>query len=123
MSFLDNINGVSSKTIKSLSDAGKDKISDEFKGIIDFCVDDNENIDSYSGNGYEGNGLSGNGYEGNGFEVFGGNGFEDIGGNGFEDFGTNGYEGNGFAELGGNGENLYNDYNFDEEMNDFWQEG
>lgn len=121
MSFLDNINGVSAQTIKTLSDT-KNEIPEDFKGIIDFCIDDaTENVDSFGGNGYEGNGYEGNGFAGNGFEDFGGNGFEEFCGNGFDGngFAGNGYEGNG---IGGNGENFLENYNFDE-INDFWQEG
>ena len=93
MSFLDNLNGVSAQTIKTLSDT-KNEIPEEYKGIIDFCIDDaTENVDSFGGNGYEGNGYEGNGFAGNGFEDF-----------------------------GGNGENFLENYNFDE-INDFWQEG
>lgn len=108
MSFLDKINGVSAKVVEKL--ANDKEISDEFKGVIDFCINNDDCFDSFIGNGYAGNGYDGNG-------------FEDICGNGFEDFGTNGYEGNGYAEIGGNGEKYLETYNFDEEISNFWQEG
>ena len=120
MGFLDNINGVSEQRIKNLAETAKEALSDEFKGVIDFCIGDAEDYtDSYGGNGYEGNGYEGNGFDGNGFADFGGNGFDDFGTNGYE---GNGYDGNGFADFGGNGEAYLNDYSFDD-INDLWQEG
>ena len=120
--FFDNISSVSKQTIKTLSESKKD-IDKEFKGIVDFCLDNiSENVDSFEGNGYTGNGFDGNGFAGNGFEDFGGNGFEEFCGNGFEGngFNGNGYEGNG---IGGNGADFLENYNFDDDINNLWQEG
>ena len=117
MDFYNSISGINPQS-KHIID-GKKYLSDEFKGIVDFCLDDDiENTDSFGGNGFEGNGFADLG--GNGFE---GTGFADFGGNGFEEFAGNGFEGNGFSEIGGNGENYFENYNFDEEINDFWTEG